>query len=98
MANKVIFRNPNGDKCEIADLIAMKLDIIEDFVNKVVTTQETNKDVPLYGFYYEDVDHKYLLHYEHRGHEEYPVWGLISAYNLLEILRNEFMYFKYTTR
>ena len=60
------------------------LDIIEDFVNKVVTTQETNKDVPLYGFYYEDVDHKYLLHYEHRGHEEYPVWGLISAYNLLE--------------
>ncbi len=33
MANKVIFRNPNGDKCEIADLIAMKLDIIEDFDN-----------------------------------------------------------------
>ena len=30
------------------------------------------------GFFYEDPDHKYLLTFEHRGHEQSPIQGLIK--------------------
>lgn len=33
------------------------------------------------GFFYEDLEHKYLLTYEHRGHESSPVCGLVDLCN-----------------
>ncbi len=33
-------------------------------------------DIPLKGFFYEDKEHKWMLTYEHRGHEQSPVQGL----------------------
>lgn len=35
-------------------------------------------DIPIRGFFYEDIDHKYMLTYEHRGHEQNPIAGLVS--------------------
>lgn len=37
-----------------------------------------NWDIPLRGFFYEDPKHEKMLTYEHRGHEQTPVQGLIS--------------------
>jgi len=34
-------------------------------------------DKPLRGFFYEDPLHQYLLSYEHRGHEQTPIQGLV---------------------
>ncbi len=38
--------------------------------------------VPLKGFFYEDPYHKYILSYEHRGHEQNPIQGLARAYEV----------------
>lgn len=35
-------------------------------------------DIPLRGFFYEDSQHTKMLTYEHRGHEQTPVQGLIE--------------------
>ena len=51
-----------------------------------------NWDIPLRGFFYEDIDHKYLLTYEHRGHEQTPVQGL---YYLCKTFKNHENYKKW---
>lgn len=56
------------------------LEYLENHVEDVISTQESDPTFPLPGFFYEDTMHKYILAYEHRGHEEYPVLGLINAY------------------
>ena len=40
-------------------------------------------DMPIRGFFYEDPKHKYMLTYEHRGHEQSPIQGLCNLYKML---------------
>ena len=64
------------------------LDIAIKYADIVMACQEKGEedlDYPLQGFFYEDVNHEYLLTYEHRGHEESAVKGIVS---LCEILPN----------
>jgi len=37
---------------------------------------------PLRGFFYKNPDHKEILNYEHRGHEQSPVCGLVRMYEV----------------
>lgn len=57
---------------------------IENNVTTLIKTQESSSSHPLPGFFYEDTEHNYTLMYEHRGHEEYPVLGLIYSYKALK--------------
>lgn len=34
------------------------------------------------GFFYEDEEHKYILSYDHRGHEQSPIQGLAKLYEV----------------
>lgn len=58
------------------------LDIASQMADIVISCQEQELnpawDYPLRGFFYEDPDHKYLLTFEHRGHEQSPIQGLIK--------------------
>lgn len=54
------------------------------YTKDLMKTQETNSSFEFAGFFYEDLEHKYILTYEHRGHYEYPVLGLISAYETID--------------
>lgn len=54
----------------------------EENIRTVIKTQDNNPNNPLKGFFYEDCNHDYILLYEHRAHEEYPILGLISVYNI----------------
>lgn len=47
-------------------------------IMKCQQTTYPSWDIPLRGFFYEDIDHRYLLTYEHRGHEQTPIQGLIT--------------------
>lgn len=38
------------------------------------------------GFFYEDPKHEYILTYEHRGHEQSPIQGLVK---MMEILKDD---------
>lgn len=58
------------------------IDLIKKYSLEVIKTQETDFNHPLKGFFYEDVEHNYVLSYEHRGHEEYPCVGLAKVYEL----------------
>jgi len=48
-------------------------------------TSDLGWDKPLKGFFYEDPAHTKLLSYEHRGHEQSPIQGLV---NLCQIMPN----------
>ena len=37
-------------------------------------------DIPLKGFFYEDPEHRWILTYEHRGHENSPIQGIAMLY------------------
>ena len=54
-----------------------------EFSKIVMNCQEKGTNAPLKGFFYEDQEHKYVLAYEHRGHEQSPVQGLARLYQLL---------------
>ena len=58
------------------------LDIASRYVSKVIATQEADTDRDIYGYFYEDKEHKYILTYEHRGHEQSPICGLVSFYEV----------------
>jgi len=58
------------------------IDLIKTYSNEVIKTQEKDALHPMKGFFYEDTEHKYILSYEHRGHEEYPCVGLSRVYDL----------------
>ena len=51
----------------------------------VMECQEKGGGAPMKGFFYEDTEHKYILSYEHRGHEQSPIQGLAKLYQLLPV-------------
>ena len=61
------------------------LDIAYSYLDKILSCQETNKDMKLKGFFYEDPEHNYILSYEHRGHEQSPIQGLVRLYQVSPI-------------
>lgn len=55
------------------------LTIGSKYADDVLACQQSeypNWQKPIRGFFYEDKEHKYVLAYEHRGHEQSPVHGL----------------------
>jgi len=56
------------------------LDIAHANAINIIDCQEKNEigSVKLKGFFYEDKEHKYMLTYEHRGHEQNPIKGLVN--------------------
>lgn len=76
--------------CEIYKITNDKkyLDIAVSYAKTILLCQEQNYlpgDIKIRGFFYEDVAHKYILTYEHRGHEQSPIQGLCS---LCEVAKN----------
>ena len=80
------------------------IDVAIEYSNIIMKCQETeyllNKSIR--GFFYEDVNHNYILSYEHRGHEQSPIHGLcriIQVYpnikNSEEIIKSIKMYEEY---
>ena len=61
------------------------LEKAKEFAVVVMACQEKGTDAPMKGFFYEDQEHKYVLCYEHRGHEQSPVQGLAKLYQLLPV-------------
>src|SRR5690554_1000202 len=67
---------------------AKYIDYAAKFAKKILASQQrTYPDwkIPLRGFFYEDETHSKLLTYEHRGHEQSPIHGLIR---LCEVASN----------
>lgn len=58
------------------------IDISLEYYDRIIDCQEQEKEVK--GYFYEDKKHKYILSYEHRGHEQSPIEGLVSLYQILE--------------
>lgn len=80
------------------------IDVAIEYANTVIKCQEQeyllNKTIR--GFFYEDVNHNYILSYEHRGHEQSPIHGLCriiqvypSIINKNEIITSIRMYEEY---
>ena len=61
------------------------LEKAKEFASIVMNCQEKGTDAPMKGFFYEDQEHKYILCYEHRGHEQSPIQGLVKLYQLLPV-------------
>ena len=61
------------------------LEKAKSFAEIVMDCQEKGSDCPMKGFFYEDREHKYILCYEHRGHEQSPIQGLSKLYQLLPV-------------
>ena len=58
------------------------LDIAYKYSEDLIKCQETNRELKFRGFFYEDINHEYILSYEHRGHEQSPIQGLIRLYTV----------------
>ena len=56
-----------------------------DIILSCQQSTDPNWDIPMKGFFYEDPLHKWMLTYEHRGHEQSPIQGLTS---LCEVAKN----------
>ncbi len=55
------------------------IDVAISYAKVVLACQQSTDpdwEIPLKGFFYEDPEHKWMLTYEHRGHEQSPVQGL----------------------
>ena len=55
------------------------IDVAVTYGKTILACQQSTDpdwDIPLKGFFYEDKEHKWMLTYEHRGHEQSPVQGL----------------------
>ena len=64
------------------------IDVASSYAKVILACQQSTDpewDIPLKGFFYEDKEHKWMLTYEHRGHEQSPVQGLAM---LCEIASN----------
>ncbi|HHU56532.1 MAG TPA: hypothetical protein GXZ48_07595 [Acholeplasmataceae bacterium] len=96
---------PDAQVCGAGALAAAELYKLTDdekylkkgarFAETVLACQEQELqdwEIPLRGFFYEDPDHTYLLTYEHRGHEQSPIQGLIR---LCEVARHHQDYQKW---
>ena len=73
--------------CELYSATANEfyLEKAKEFASIVMACQEKGNDAPMKGFFYEDQEHKYILCYEHRGHEQSPIQGLAKLYQLLPV-------------
>lgn len=73
--------------CEIYAITndAYYLEKAKSFAQIVMDCQEKGNDAPIKGFFYEDREHKYILCYEHRGHEQSPIQGLAKLYQVLPV-------------
>ena len=61
------------------------LDLSKEYAEVVMACQEKGDKVKeLPGFFYEDVNHQYPLCYEHRGHEQSAIQGLIKLAGILK--------------
>ena len=49
-----------------------------DIIISCQQTEVPNWDKPIRGYFYEDPKHEKMLSYEHRGHEENPIRGLVK--------------------
>ena len=58
------------------------LKIALDYFEQIINCQEQDGNIK--GYFYEDINHKYILSYEHRGHEQSPIQGLIDLYLILD--------------
>lgn len=67
------------------------LDCALEYSNIIMKCQETNylENSKIRGFFYEDVDHKYVLAYEHRGHEQSPIQGLCRILQVYPEITNK---------
>lgn len=68
------------------------LNIASLYAKDILACQEQeyhNWDKLIRGFFYEDPEHKYILSYEHRGHEQTPIHALVS---LCEVAPNHLDY------
>lgn len=64
----------------------------KEYAKIVMKCQQTTYpdwEKPIRGFFYEDIKHKYLLSYEHRGHEQSPIQGICDLYELLKDNQSE---------
>lgn len=61
------------------------INIAKEYANIVLSCQETEGigETKIKGFFYEDPLHKFILTYEHRGHEQSPIHGLAMLVELL---------------
>ena len=73
--------------CELYSITndSFYLEKAKEFATIVMECQEKGTEAPMKGFFYEDKDHKYILCYEHRGHEQSPIQGLAKLYQLLPV-------------
>ena len=56
------------------------LTVGSEYADEVLSCQQQDLpdwEKPLRGFFYEDPKHEYILSYEHRGHEQTPIQGLV---------------------
>lgn len=60
------------------------LNVARDYSKIVMACQEQTylSNNAVRGFFYEDPAHKYVLTYEHRGHEQSPIQGLCKLYEI----------------
>lgn len=71
LAGSIIYEITNDSKY---------LDIIIMYSKRIIDSQERNyidKNQRIRGFFYEDPNHKHILTYEHRGHEQSPIHALV---------------------
>ena len=67
------------------------LDVANEYAKIVMSCQEVEGvgEESIKGFFYEDPKHKYMMTYEHRGHEQSPIHGLVM---LMETYPNSSIY------
>ena len=67
------------------------IDVAIEYADIVMKCQEQeyllNKSIR--GFFYEDVNHNYILAYEHRGHEQSPIHGLCRILQVYPNIKNK---------
>jgi len=64
------------------------IEVASEYAKVVIACQQREVPSwkkPIRGFFYEDASHQALLTYEHRGHEQSPIHGLVR---LLEVVPN----------
>ncbi len=66
------------------------IDVAIEYSKIVISCQETNYiKNKIRGFFYEDIEHKYILSYEHRGHEQSPIQGLCRIIQVFPKIQNK---------
>ena len=67
------------------------LDVALEYSKVVISCQEQNYLLgkSIRGFFYEDPEHKYVLSYEHRGHEQSPIQGLCRIIQVYPEIENK---------